>query len=271
MKQMNWAQAWGERLLECSHTQLLKENRSSSEEFWDKYTSWEKLHHYTQYPGKILDRIRDHVRQEYSVLDIGAGSGAFAVPLAKLVHTVTAIEPSPEQINRLLGFARKEGLLNITTIQKTWEEINLQELNRHDIVIAAYSFFQMHDITPALKKMVDVAERWLFLIHFASHDFVEPLQSVLGQYNPGPDFLYLYHVLHEMGFYANLEIFTRDYEIPLDLQMEAVGQGQGLREGHKQQLIHYLESHQRIFFHNGTRWLKRQCRDALLSLRKENR
>lgn len=52
---------------------------------------------------------------EYTVLDIGAGTGRLAIPIAKTVKMVTAIDPSKGMLSYLRENMEKEGVENITS------------------------------------------------------------------------------------------------------------------------------------------------------------
>jgi SAM-dependent methyltransferase len=55
------------------------------------------------YNRYLLDLVRSHARRDGRVLDFGAGSGQFAVPLAELGFDVTALEPDDALRGRLRG------------------------------------------------------------------------------------------------------------------------------------------------------------------------
>ena len=87
------------------------------------------------------------------VLDIGAGTGTLAIPLAAKGCRVTAIEPSEPMREGLAQNQRLAGVPDIVVIPKRWEEVSLEELGGpFDIVIASYSL-TMADIGAALLKM----------------------------------------------------------------------------------------------------------------------
>lgn len=253
-----------------NHQSRLRDLGISSEDFWNGFSSWQEMQSYTGYPGGALKRILDSVDTETTVLDIGAGNGAFAVPLAKAAKQVTAVEPSSGQIGRLMENAAAAGANNITVLQSHWEDVHSDELGRHDVVIAAYCF-QMKDIRGALQKMHAAANRSLFLVYFADHDLAEPLRKIKEGLGTGPDYIYLLNVLYEMGLQANLEIITRDYEIPIDLQLDVFGYTHGLSPAQKRRLRDYMESEGKTCSHDGAVWVKRQYRDALMQLEKERK
>ncbi len=50
-----------------------------------------------------------------------------AIPLAKLVKNVTALDPSKEMLKVLEETAVGDGLSNIATINKTWQEVAVEK------------------------------------------------------------------------------------------------------------------------------------------------
>jgi SAM-dependent methyltransferase len=53
---------------------------------------WETLR------GVVAERARQSGRASLDVVDVGGGTGGFAVPLASLGHSVTVIDPSPDSL-----------------------------------------------------------------------------------------------------------------------------------------------------------------------------
>ena len=87
------------------------------------------------------------------ILDIGSGPGAFAVPAAKRVAHVTAIEPAHGMYTLLTRRCLDDHVTNITCIPKRWEDVTVPELNvPYDLVLASFSL-GMPDIRTALLKM----------------------------------------------------------------------------------------------------------------------
>ena len=55
-------------------------------------------------------RARARARQSLDVLDTGGGSGSFAVPIARLGHRVTVVDPSPNALFALERRAAEAGV-----------------------------------------------------------------------------------------------------------------------------------------------------------------
>lgn len=78
-------------------------------------------------------------------LDIGAGAGRFAVPLAGHVERVVAIEPSPSMREQLAAAAQEAGRTNITVIDLTWPPATDGAVPRGDVSLAANVLYAVDD------------------------------------------------------------------------------------------------------------------------------
>jgi SAM-dependent methyltransferase len=259
---IDWGKAWQEHLFRSGLKANLARQGICQEDFWQRYGGWQEVLCRNGYPGKILERVQQEVRPDFSVLDIGAGAGAFALPLAKTVRLVTAIEPSAKQAARLREAAEKAQAGNLVVIESPWEDVNLSEIGQHDLVLAAYCFL-MEDIAVALETMCLAARRLLVLVHTAGHDLTEPMRSLLGV-EPGPDYIYLYNMLYQLGYRADITVLTRSFRIPLDIQMEMFRYNPGLDEEQCRLLWDYLEANDKISFEKGGPWIQRHHKDAVI-------
>jgi len=158
IEDFDWAEMWKEEL-EGSHWG----QRAGMPEFWDERVDWfEKLVQQSDRAGMNMSRIE--IEPDYRVLDIGAGPGTVAIPLAKIVRGVTVVEPSSGMLARLKENASKHNLANITYIPKKWEDVEIGkdiEAGEHDVVIASHSPV-MKDIKTAI-MMNNAAKRSVYI------------------------------------------------------------------------------------------------------------
>ena len=68
----------------------------------------------------VLDGIRAHARPGDTWLDIGAGAGRYALPLARGVERVIAVDPSPAMIDSLRASMGQHGITNVAVIEGRW-------------------------------------------------------------------------------------------------------------------------------------------------------
>ncbi len=67
---------------------------------------------------RLLDDPGAFDEQQVRIVDIGGGTGGFAVPLAELGHTVQVIDPSPDALASLDRRARERGVADRVTGQQ---------------------------------------------------------------------------------------------------------------------------------------------------------
>ncbi len=68
----------------------------------------------------VLDVIRSHVAPEDVVLDVGAGAGRYALPLARVAREVIAVDPSTSMLAALREDAAAHGIRNVRAIEGRW-------------------------------------------------------------------------------------------------------------------------------------------------------
>lgn len=216
---IDWNEIWKQR-------QTLQD---SSRHFDDPSHNWNKRENAERYDGNSRSKYDSRVSltiagmelsRQSKVLDIGAGPGTLAVPLSPLVKEITAVEPGAGMAEILLEHTRKNGLANISCIQKRWEDIDpaLDLSGPYDIVIASLSL-TMYDIRAALEKMDAVSSHYVYLYWFVDMAFWERMSVDLWvplfghPYFAGPKTDCLWNVLYQMGIYANVEILplTKEY------------------------------------------------------------
>lgn len=162
------------------------------------------------------DRVRTtiaalDITKKSRVLDIGAGPGTLAIPLAPLVKEITAVEPGAGMVEVLKSHAEREGIKNIECVQKLWEDTDIsRDLHcPYDIVIASLSL-TMHDIRNALGKMDAASLGSVHLFWFADMPFWERMYADLWgplhgtHYYHGPKADCLFGVLVQMGIYPDV-------------------------------------------------------------------
>jgi len=209
---LDWNEIWKER----------QKRHDSSKLFNDPSHNWNKRENAERYDTSSRSEYDDRVKitiaglditKNSRVLDIGAGPGTLALPLAPLVREVTAIEPGEGMISILNERASKEKIANITSLRKRWEDIDIsQDLHgMYDVVIASLSL-TMSDIREALRKMNAVSTDYVYLFWFVDMPFWERMYADLWEplhklrYYSGPKTDCLFNVLYQMGIYANVQM-----------------------------------------------------------------
>jgi CTP:molybdopterin cytidylyltransferase MocA len=68
----------------------------------------------------VLDALRRHARPDDTWLDIGAGAGRYALPLARSVHRVIALDPSGSMLGGLREGMAAHGIDNVDVFDGRW-------------------------------------------------------------------------------------------------------------------------------------------------------
>jgi 2-polyprenyl-3-methyl-5-hydroxy-6-metoxy-1,4-benzoquinol methylase len=113
---IDWNQIWKDALLA---SRLTGDNYYDQEERAQSYDHSENIR--TDEERRVTALDPD---PSWSVLDIGAGPGTLAIPLARRVRRVTAFEPSRPMIRCLERHLAEEKLSNVLIINSRWEDLS---------------------------------------------------------------------------------------------------------------------------------------------------
>jgi len=273
-----WTEQWRNFVKETSYLHSLAERDISNDQFWRSFGIYDQVLNHSGYPGEILAKISSFMAPEATLLDIGAGTGAFTIPLSKIASKVIAVDPSAYQLQVLSEKARGESLTNIVKIEKEWKDVRPSEISeiasaaggyaggdiardnasyQVDYSLAAYSLFDL-DIENFLKKMIDVTGKGIFIVFRAGG------ADSLSEYAYGPkphaDYIILGQILRDMGYQFNDHLFTRSYELPIDLVFQQYRFCRKSRE----ELINHLKMEGRLEERTDGMWAAFKTTDALL-------
>lgn len=151
----------------------------------------------------------------FKVLDIGAGPGNFALPLARIVEHVTALEPSREMMKILKDRVKTNQVDNITFIQRTWQDVQVEGeglAGQYNLVFASMSPGVRELAT--LQKMIAASRKFCYYSGFSgqrwgrSHrDLWQRLFNEDMGDNPN-DIMYPFGLLYSMGYRPSLRFIT---------------------------------------------------------------
>jgi precorrin-6B methylase 2 len=176
---------------------------------WNRNASrWNQTQTETDFGKKVIERLKLH--PYWTALDVGAGTGLLALPMAKMCKHVTALDASSEMLRYLKQNAENQGTANINYVNKLIEETTIgKDIPKHDVVVACRSMGLEQDVKTFLKKMDDAATRYAYIVWGAQErKFDIALYNALERpYEETRTHVILFNILDQMGIRANVEIF----------------------------------------------------------------
>jgi precorrin-6B methylase 2 len=139
-----------------------------------------------------------------TLLDIGAGTGAWAALMARHARRITAVESSPAMIEVMQENLVVEGITNVAIAQGAWPDVAVES---HDFSLCSHAMYGYPDLPAFIRRMAASTKRTCFLVLRApSIDCImaEAAQHVWGQPLDSPNFTIAYNVLLQMGIYPNV-------------------------------------------------------------------
>ena len=142
----------------------------------------------------FLRILEPYLSPRKTLIDVGAGAGRFATPLAQRLEWVTAVEPS-EGMRAQIPPAD-----NMTVIASTWEDA---EVAAADLVICCHVLYGVADPVPFITKLESVARERVFVMMREGpmpHPAAKIRARLAGGEGPGvPQFSDLFMLLMQMG------------------------------------------------------------------------
>ena len=148
-----------------------------------------------KYPGILLDKIISHLPFNATILDCGAGSGFFTVPLAERGHKMTAIDPSLPMLQILKSKLKQPGVgegdkhLSVEIVHQHWEDYSGPGA---EYCICIHAIYPLKDPVRAVKKMASLCEKTLLIVRdtqrmsFTISQRIREALSISSSYSRNP-------------------------------------------------------------------------------------
>jgi hypothetical protein len=141
----------------------------------------------------FLDVMAPFLSARKTLIDVGAGAGRHAVPLAERLEWVTAVEPSEGMRAQI---PHRD---NMTVVASTWEDAAVAPA---DLLICSHVLYGVEDPVPFIKKMEASARDRIFIMLRESpmaHLGAVVRERMVGEEPRLPRFSDLFMLLMQMG------------------------------------------------------------------------
>lgn len=216
IESIDWNSLWSE----CRQK---RSSKNKGQKDWDrKAPSFASRNRASRY----IERLIDHIGpvNDQTVLDIGAGPGTLAVPLALRAKHVTAIDFSEKMLEELRREAERNKVENMTTFHAAWEDDwRSIGIPPHDIAVASRSM-SVDDLESAIQKINKWALKKVVITDRVGPGPFDPdvFAAVGRAFSPGPDYIYTVNILHRLGIYARIDFIEAEYSAAYGSRQEAV-------------------------------------------------
>lgn len=138
-----------------------------------------------------------------TLLDVGAGSGKWAVPLAPYAKRVTAVEPSPSMRARLQAHLAEKQIDNVTIVPEPWP----CAASAHDVSLCSHSMYGFDDFERFVRSIEAVTRHtcvWLLRAPPLDGIMADAARRVLGHPYDSVNFQIAFNALMQMGIFPNV-------------------------------------------------------------------
>ncbi len=179
----------------------------SADSWQHRAARFDRVGRQRQNEDPALPALRARIRRGDVALDIGAGAGRHAVPLAAQAARVVAVEPSAAMRARLEARLAEEHVRNVTVIPEAWP---LADPVACDVAYSSHVLYGVLDIVAFVTAMTRSARRECVLVlgQRPPADAISDLwRRVHGrEYPPRPGAREAFNVLREFGYAASFDV-----------------------------------------------------------------
>jgi SAM-dependent methyltransferase len=211
----DWNEEWKRARAQCT-------TPVRDEAFWN-----ERAPSFVEKPaGGYAEAFLDIVRPEksWTVLDMASGAGVLAIPLARHVRSVTAVDYSGAMLGRLEERCGQAGISNIRALKARWED-NWSEvgIGAHDVAVASRALV-VDDLLGAVLKLSGIARKRVYISTIVDDGpYDRSIYEAVGRkLDAGPDYIYNYNLLYQIGIRANVSFITEEHRKVYGSRTEAV-------------------------------------------------
>jgi SAM-dependent methyltransferase len=202
----DWNALWHDLVEIGTRTHRDRKGDDRAVDVWREKARWfdEEVKRRWARPDSSRQYLLSRLSPDTTVLDIGAGTGAWTVSMAPRVRRVTAVEPSPAMVEVMRENLDTAGISNVEIVQKSWPEARVEP---HDFSLCSHAMYAYPDLPRFVQAMVDSTRRTCCLVLRAPDVdglLAEAARHIWGQPADSPNFTIAYNILLQMGIHANV-------------------------------------------------------------------
>lgn len=205
-----WESEWAKFRKENSYTIY---NKHEQAQCWNERADQFSARSKNRRTQQILDFLNSHavLTPGINVLDIGCGSGLFAIPMCRMGMNVKALDPSERMLNILTKNLPLELTPRLDIIKAIWEDYDVVETcweNAFDLVFASMTP-GINDLS-TIKKMIYCSSKWCYFSGFSGvkkYDLFNYIwNDILGKdyYEHFNDIIFPFNIIYSLGYKPEL-------------------------------------------------------------------
>ncbi len=150
-------------------------------------------------------------RAEWTALDVGCGTGALTLRLARLLDSIVGLDISGGMLSILEDDARTQGLSNVSTVKGSWEDDwDARDVPVVDLVVESRALLTA-DLPTALAKLDSHARRRVCLTTVCgdlAYNDRRVIEAVGRTLPVPPDYIHVVDCLYDRGIHANVNFIS---------------------------------------------------------------
>jgi len=204
---VDWAHHW-EQTVEARQRQASRLGLTGGSDFWTRRAaSFARFSRGVRRDDPVLERVRAQLpASDGRVVDVGAGTGRYAVPLAELGARVVAVEPSSGMADLLDAEAAARGV-HVRVEHALWPDAE-SAVGSADVVLCAHVVYPIADVVPFIRALDRVARCAVVMVARlgqVDEEYAHVFRAVHGEPRmPMPSLPELYNLLLQLGFPASV-------------------------------------------------------------------
>jgi SAM-dependent methyltransferase len=150
----------------------------------------------------VAGLLRAH--PDWTALDIGGGTGAWAVLMAQNARRVTVVEPSSAMLEVMRKNLADAEIKNVEIVQQKWPEA---QVDKYDLTLCSHAMYGFPDFAAFVRSIESITRHICVLIMRAPvpEDLLSrAAMHIWGQPYDSPDYQVGFNALLQMGIFPNV-------------------------------------------------------------------